>query len=394
MKTMYLGITSGFLMASMLFGSENAPGVTDKEIKVGNTIPYSGPVSSYGAIGINCKAFFEKVNSEGGVNGRKIVFISKDDAYSPQKTLEQTRRLVEEENVMCIFGSLGTPTSTAIRPYLNEMKVPQVFVMSGASKWNDPQAFPWTIGWQPTYHLEGKAYGLYILKNYPKAKVGVLYQNDDYGKDYLNGLKDGLGDKADAMIVKVETYNVTDPSIDSQILNLKSSGADIFIDITTSKFSVQAIKKKSELDWKAVHFLNNVSANIEVVFRPAGIDHTKGIITALYMKSVSDPKWRDTPEVKEYFAFMKKYNPKAKASDYNNYYAYTITQTFVALLKQCGDNLTRENVMKQAAHLDMQLPLLIPGIKVQTSPTDYAPIKRMMLVKFNGESFDDLGFAD
>jgi branched-chain amino acid transport system substrate-binding protein len=368
------------------------PGATDTEIKIGNINPYSGPASAYGAIGKTIDAYFKKVNAEGGINGRKINFISYDDGYNPTKAVEQARKLVESDEVLLIFQSLGTPSNTAIQKYMNSKQVPQLFVATGATKWGDPKNFPWTMGWQPSYQSESRIYAQYILKNHPNGKIGILYQNDDYGKDYVKGLKDGLGDKAKTMIVSELPYEVADPTIDSQILSLKASGADIFFDATTPKFAAQAIKKMAEIGWKPVHILNQVSANIASVFKPAGLENSKGILSTGYLKDLTDPQWKDDPGMKNFFAFMDKYFPDGDKTNPNIAYGYTVTQTMVQVLKQCGDNLTRENVMKQAANLkDLELELLLPGIKVNTSPTDFYPIKQNQMVKFNGERGEYFG---
>ncbi len=371
--------------------TNNAPGVTPTEIKIGQTMPYSGPASAYGTIGRAETAYFQMINERGGVNGRKITLVSLDDAYSPPRTVEQTRRLVEEEGVLLIYSPLGTPTNTAIQKYLNEKKVPQLFAATGATKWGDPQHFPWTIGWQPTYQTEGRIYAKYLLQNDPQARIGVLYQNDDYGKDYVKGLKDGLGDRAAAMIVKEVSYEVTDPTIDSQIVSLQGAGADVFYDVTTPKFAAQAIRKAYDIGWKPLHFLNSVSASVSAVLEPAGFDKSEGLVTALYLKDPTDPQWQNDPGYKDWLAWMKQYYPEGNIADLFNVYGYSSAATLVETLKQCGNDLTRENVMKQAAHLDMALPMLLPGIKVRTSPTDFYPIKQMRLAKFDGKNWQIFG---
>jgi branched-chain amino acid transport system substrate-binding protein len=368
------------------------PGATDTEIKIGNINPYSGPASAYGTIGKTIEAFFKKINAEGGVNGRKINFISYDDGYSPPKAVEQARKLVESDEVLLIFQSLGTPSNTAIQKYMNAKQVPQLFVATGATKWNDPKNFPWTMGWQPSYQSEGHIYAQYILKNHPNGKIGILYQNDDYGKDYLKGLKDGLGDKAKSMIVAEQPYEVTDPTVDSQIINLKASGADIFFNVTTPKFAAQAIKKVAETGWKPVHILNGVSTSISSVLKPAGFDNAKDVLSAYYIKDVTDPQWKDDPGLKNFFAFMDKYFPEGDRTNGFTAYGYTVSQTMVQVLKQCGDNLTRENVMKEAANLkNVEPDLLLPGIKINTSPTDFSPLKQNQMQKFNGERWEIFG---
>ena len=367
-------------------------GATDTEIKIGNIMPYSGPASAYGIIGRTEAAYFKKVNDEGGINGRKINFVSYDDAYSPPKTVEQARKLVESDEVLLVFQPLGTPSNTAIQRYMNSKKVPQLFVATGATKWNDPQNFPWTIGWQPNYQSESIIYAKYILKNHPNAKIGVLYQNDDYGKDYLKGLKDGLGAKAASMIVLEESYEVSEPTIDSHIVKLKSTGADVFVNITTPKFAAQAIKKNHEIGWKPVHYLNNVSSSFGAVFKPAGIEASQGIMLALYLKDATDPQWKASPDMVAWNAFMDKYMPGADKSDGNHVYGFSNSNTLVEVLKRCGDNLTRENVMKQAAGLQgFEAPLLLPGIKINTSATDFYPIQSVQLGRVKGDSFELFG---
>jgi ABC-type branched-subunit amino acid transport system substrate-binding protein len=368
------------------------PGATDTEIKVGNIMPYSGPASAYGIIGRTEAAYFKKINDEGGINGRKINFISYDDAYSPPKTVEQARKLVESDEVLLIFNSLGTPPNSAIQKYMNSKKVPQLFVATGATKWNDPKNFPWTMGWQPNYQSETQVYAKYILKNKPDAKIAVLFQNDDYGKDYLKGLKDGLGAKAASMIVAEESYETSEPSIDNHIVKLKSTGADVFVDITTTKFAAQAIKKNAELGWKPLHFLNNVSASVGSVIKPAGYENAQDIISANYAKDPTDKQWDNDPGMKEFNAFMTKYFPEGDKLDYLAVVGYGVAQTLVQVLKQCGDDLTRENVMRQAANLkEFRTEALLPGIKINTSPTDYAPISAFQLEKFKGEQWELFG---
>ncbi len=367
-------------------GAQQAPGVTATEIKIGNTNPYSGPASAYGTIGKVIGAYFKKINEEGGINGRKINYISYDDAYSPPKTVEMVRRLVEQDEVAFVFQTLGTPTNSAIHRYMNQKKVPHLFVATGATKWGDPKNFPWTMGWQPTYQTEGKIYAQYILKNIPDAKVGILYQNDDYGKDYLKGFKDGLGDAARRIIVAEQSYEVTDPTVDSQIVNLKNSGANVFFNITIPKFAVQAIKKAHDIGWTPTHFLNNVSSSVQVVLRPAGTDASRGLITTLYLKDPTDPQWDNDPGMKEWRAFMARYYPEGNTADGFNVYGYTVAQTMVHVLKQCGNDLSRANIMKQAASIkDLSLPLLLPGIKINTGPDDYYPIEQEQLARFDGE---------
>ncbi len=364
-------------------------GATDTEIKIGNIMPYSGPASAYGVIGKTEEAYFRKINAEGGINGRKITFITYDDAYSPPKTVEQARKLVESDEVLLIFNSLGTPPNSAIQKYMNSKKVPQLFVATGATKWNDPKEFPWTMGWQPNYQSESQIYAKYILKNHPNARIAVLYQNDDYGKDYVKGLKDGLGSNAASMIVAEEGYEVTQPTIDSSIVKLKSLGADVFFDVTTPKFAAQAIKKMVEIEWKPVHFLNNVSVSIGSVMKPAGFENGQGIISSTYLKDPTDPQWKADAAMKGFDEFLTKYFPEGNRSDVNLMYAYIVSQGLVHVLKACGDNLTRENVMKQAASIKDFEPLgLLPGVKVNTSPTDFAPLSQLQLMRFKGESWE------
>ena len=366
------------------------PGASDTEIKIGNTNPYSGPASAYGVIGKTITAYLNKINAEGGINGRKINFISYDDGYSPPKTVEQVRKLVESDEVLLLFQTLGTPSNTAIQKYMNAKKMPQLFVATGATKWNDPKHFPWTIGWQPNYQSEGHIYAQYLLKTHPNGKVGILYQNDDYGKDYVKGLKDGLNGKLP--IISEQPYETTDPTVDSQMINLKASGADVFFNVTTPKFAAQAIKKAAEIEWKPVHLLNNVSNSLGSVLKPAGLDNSKGILTTVYLKDPTDPTWKDDPAYREWLAFMDKYYPDGDKTSTFTVYGYLVAQTLVATLKQCGDDLTRENVMKQAANLkDLQLDMLLPGITINTSPDDFAPIKQMQMEKFNGERWELFG---
>ena len=397
--TMKQTIVTGLAAASLVLASglafaagQYGPGVSDTEIKIGNTMPYSGPASAYGAIGKAEAAYFAMINDQGGINGRKINFISRDDGYSPPKTVELVRQLVEEDHVLLLFNTLGTPPNSAIRGYLNDNKVPQLFVATGADKWNDPKHYPWTMGWQPSYRVEARIYARYILKNLPDAKIAVLYQNDDFGKDYLIGLREGLGDKADKMIVATQTYETTDPTVDSQIVALQGSGADVLLTAAIPKFAAQAIRKVYDIGWKPTHFLTNVSASVKAVMQPAGPEKGVGIISAGYLKEPTDPQWQDTPEYKEWLAWMKKYNTSGNVADGFNVYGYSFAQTLVAVLKASGDNLTRENVMKQAASIhDMTLPMLLPGIIVSTSADDFAPIKQMQLEKFDGTTWQLFG---
>jgi branched-chain amino acid transport system substrate-binding protein len=383
-----LVLAGGLACAAGQYG----PGVSDTEIKIGNTMPYSGPASSYGTIGKSDAAYFAMINDQGGINGRKINFISRDDSYSPPKTVELVRQLVEEDGVLLLFHTLGTPPNTAIQGYLNDKKVPHLFVATGADKWNDPKNHPWTMGWQPTYRIESRIYARYILKNLPDAKIAVLYQNDDFGKDYLIGLREGLGDKADTMIVATQTYETTDPTVDSQIVALHASAANVLLTAAIPKFAAQAIRKIYNIGWKPTHILSNVSVSVKAVMQPAGPEKAVGIISAGFFKEPTDPQWQDTPEYKEWLAWMKKYNTSGNVADGLTVYGYGAAQTMVAVLKASGDNLTRENVMKQAASIhDLKLPMLLPGITVSTSADDFAPIKQMQLMKFDGNTWQLFG---
>ena len=385
-------ILAAALCAPALAQKKYDPGASDSEIKIGNTNPYSGPASAYGTIGKTIAAYWKMVNENGGINGRKVNFLSYDDSYSPPKTVEMVRKLVEQDEVLLVFQPLGTPSNTAIHKYMNAKKVPQLFVATGATKWNDPKKFKWTMGWQPNYQDEGKIYARHILATKPGAKIAVLYQNDDYGKDYLKGLKDGLGAKASKMIVAEASYEVSEPTVDSQIVQLKASGADVFVNIATPKFAAQAIRKVYDLGWKPVHYLNNVSSSIGSVLKPAGLEKADGVITAQYVKEVDDPAWKDDPAIKNYLAFMKKYFPDGNPSDNLSVYGYSVSRTLEQVLKQCGDNLTRENVMKQAASLKgFTVDTLLPGVKINTGPGDYAPIQAVQLARFDGQSYKRFG---
>jgi branched-chain amino acid transport system substrate-binding protein len=390
-----LASIAGFAVAvatPALAQKKYGPGASDTEIKVGNTNPYSGPASAYGVIGKTIDAYFKKVNAEGGINGRKITFISYDDAYSPPKTVEQARKLVESDEVLLLFQTLGTPSNTAIHKYMNSKKVPQLFVATGATKWGDPKNFPWTMGWQPNYQSEGRIYAEYLLKNHPNGKIGILFQNDDYGKDYVKGLKDGLGEKAKTMIVSELPYETSDPTVDSQIINLKASGADVFFNVTTPKFAAQAIKKAHEIGWQPVHLLNNVSNSVGSVLKPAGLEAAKGILSTGYLKDPTDPTWDNDAGKKEWLAFMDKYYPDGDKTSSFTAYGYSVAQTLAMVLKQCGDDLTRENVMKQAANLkNVQLPMALPGVLLNTSEKDFFPFEQMQMQKFNGERWELFG---
>ena len=368
------------------------PGASDTEIKIGNTMPYSGSASSYGVIGKSEAAYFAMINERGGIKGRKINFISRDDGYSPPKTVEQVRKMVEEDGVLLLFQMLGTPSNTAIHGYLNDNKVPQLFVATGADKWNDPKNHPWTMGWQPSYRIEARIYARYILKTQPDAKIAVLYQNDDFGKDYLIGLREGLGAKANQLIVASQSYETTDPTVDQQVVSLQGSGANVLLTAAIPKFAAQAIRKVFDIGWKPTHFLSNVSISVGSVIQPAGLEKSIGIISAGYYKDPTDPQWQDTPDYNEWLAWMKKYNSAANVRDGFAAYGYSAAQTLVAVLRASGDDLTRENVMHQAASIrDLKLPMLLPGITVYTSADDFAPIKQMQLEKFDGTSFKLFG---
>ena len=390
-------VPAAFIIAAALAASpalaqkKYDPGASDKEIKIGNINPYSGPASAYGTIGKTIGAYFKKINDEGGINGRKINYVSYDDGYSPPKAVEMARKLVEQDEVLLIFQSLGTPSNSAIHKYMNAKKVPQLFVATGACKWNDPKDFPWTMGWQPNYQTEGAIYAKHILKTTPNAKIAVLYQNDDYGKDYLKGFKDGLGAKA-SMIVKEVSYEVADPTVDSQMVQLQASGADTFFNITTPKFAAQAIRKAHDSGWKPVHYLNNVGASIGSVLTPAGLDKSVGLISMAYLKDPMDSSWAKDAAILDWTAFMKKYYPEGNLADASTFYGWAVAQTMVQVLKQAGDNLTRENVMKQAASLkDFVLPAALPGIMINTSATDFAPFQSMQLAKFDGKQWMRFG---
>jgi len=368
------------------------PGATDTEIKIGQTVPFSGPASAYASIGKTQAAYFNMINEQGGVNGRKINLIQYDDAYSPPKAVEQVRKLVESDEVLSTFQIIGTPSNAAVQKYLNAKKVPQLFAATGASRFTDPKNFPWTLGFNPNYSVEGRIYGQYILKNYPNAKVGVLYQNDDLGRDYLNGIKSALGDKAATMIVAEASYEVSDPTVDSQILKLKAAGIDVLFDASTPKFAAQTIKKTAELGWKPVHILDINATSVGAVMQPAGLEASKGVISVNYGKDPLDPTWKDDPGMKKYFDFMAKYYPEGDKNSSINTYGYGTAQLMVHVLKQCGDNLTRENVLKQATNLkDVQLDLALPGISASTTPNDYRVNKQLQMMKFNGERWEMFG---
>ena len=385
---------SGLLFATVLASAagQYGPGASDTEVKIGNTMPYSGPASAYGIIGKTEAAYFTMINEQGGINGRKINFISRDDGYSPPKTVELVRKMVEQDQVLFLFSTLGTPTNTAIHHYLNDNKVPQLFPATGADQWNDPQHFPWTMGLIPSYGTEAHIYARYILKHLPNAKIAVLYQNDDFGKDYLNGLRDGLGDNAAKMIVATQSYETTDPTVDLQVAALQGSGADVLLTAAIPKFAAQAIRKVYDIGWKPTHFLASVSNSVGTVIKSAGLEKGVGIISAAFAKDPTDPQWQATPEYKEWLAFMKQYNTSANLGDVQGAIGYTYAQTMVAVLKACDNNLTRENIMKQAASLhDITMPMLLPGITLSTSATDFAPIKKMQLERFDGTTWKLFG---
>jgi branched-chain amino acid transport system substrate-binding protein len=366
------------------------PGASDREIKIGNTMPYSGPASAFGEIGKTFAAYFNKINAEGGINGRRINFISYDDGYSPPKTVEQTRKLVESDEVLFIFGSLGTAHNAAIQRYMNEKKVPQLFITTGGARFNDPKQYPWTMPFVASFQSEGRVDAKYMLASHPQGKVGVLYQNDDLGKDYFKGLKDGLNGKKP--IVAEMPYEASDPTVDSQIVTLKASGADILYNVTTPKFGAQAIKKITELGWKPVHVVIGPMTSVGAALRPAGLDNAKGILSAGWGKDPTDSTWRNDPALKEWLVFMDKYYPDGDKTSAYAVGSYLAAQTLVQVLKQCGDNLTRENVMKQAANLrDLELGMLLPGIKINTGPNDFVPLKQMQMMRFNGERWEMFG---
>jgi branched-chain amino acid transport system substrate-binding protein len=387
LATMGLGGAAVLLPKAARAQKKYGPGASDDEIKIGNTCAYSGPVASAGQQLGRCEAaFFRMINAQGGINGRKITFISYDDGYSPPKTVEQTRRLVESDGVLLIFAGTGTPTQTAVHKYLNQMKVPQLFVATGASKWGDPQHHPWTMGFFPNYQAEGRIYASYILAHHPGARIGVLYQNDDFGKDYLNGLTEGLGAKAGSMIVMAAAYEAMDPTVDSQIVRLKSAGVDLFFNVAIPKIAAQAIRKTAEIGWQPVHILCGVVASVALTLKPAGLEHCKGILTSIWGKDVTDPIWQDDAGYREWLAFMNKWNPEGDKTDAANVAGYTVSQMMVQVLKQCGDDLTRENVMRQAANLHhLALPMLLPGITINTSATDFHPIREERMARFDGQ---------
>src|SRR5690348_5622156 len=397
MKVKQIMVTGLCMAGLMLAGNavhaagQYGPGVTDTEIKIGNTNPYSGPASAYGINGKVHAAYFAMLNEKGGINGRKINYITRDDSYSPPKTVELVRQMVEQDKVFLIFASLGTPSNMAIHGYLNENKVPQLFVATGADQWNDPKHFPWTMMWLPSYGIESRIYASYILKTQPNAKIAVLYQNDDYGKDYLNGLRAGLGDKA-KMIVATQSYETTDPTVDQQVVALQGSGADVLLTAATPKFAAQTVRKVYDIGWKPTHFLNSVGNSVGTVMKPAGLEKGIGVISATSVKDPTDPQWQDDPGYKEWLAFMNSHGLSGSVSDVQAAIGYSYAQTIAEVLRMCGDNLTRENVMKQAASLhNLKLPLMLPGITLNTSADDFDPIKQMQLQKFDGTTWKLFG---
>src|SRR3954465_8005794 len=379
--------TSGAALAQKKYDT----GATDAEIKIGNIMPYSGPASAYGVIGKTEAAYFTKINAEGGIKGRKINFITYDDGYSPPKAVEQARKLVEADEVLLVFNPLGTPSNSAIQRYMNAKKVPQIFVSSGAAKWNDPKNFPWTIGWQPNYQVEARIYAAYILKNFPGKTIGVMYQNDDFGKDYVIGLREGLGDQANKLIVVEASYETTSPTVDSQVVQIKTANPDIFINISTPKFAAQAIKKLGELKWNPIHFLTNVSVSVGSVMKPAGYENGQDILRAAYLKEPKDPKWKDDAAMNEWRAFMTKWYPEGDQEDASTVFAYGVAKGLEQVLRQCKDELTRDNIMKQAANLNFEIGIYLPGTKIKTSPTDFAPLEQLQMMRFKGESWDLFG---
>ena len=393
-RTFIGGVSSAAILSasSVAFAQKKYDnGASDTEIKIGHTNPYSGPASSYGVIGKTIQAYWKSVNEAGGINGRKINFITYDDGYSPPKTVELVRQLVEQDKVLCTFNTLGTPTNTAIHKYMNQKKVPMLFVATGASKWGKPKEFPWTMGYQPDYHTEGVIYAKHLLANVKDAKIGVLMQNDDYGKDYWEGFKEGLGKDANR-VVKHVSYETTDPTVDSQVIQLKDSGANVFFNIAIPKFAAQAMRKAGDIDWKPVIYLNNVSSSVASAMKPAGFENVQGVITAQYLMDPTDKQWATNPDMKMWVEWMQKYNAGASLQDASNVFAYSVSYLMHKTLEKCGDNLTHENVMRQAAnHQKLKVPLLLPGITVSTSPTDYYPIQAVQLSRFKGETWELFG---
>lgn len=364
------------------------PGVTDTEILLGQTMPYSGPASAYGTYGKAQAAFFRMINEHGGVNGRKIKLLSLDDGYSPPRTVEQIRKLVEQEQVLAIFSSFGTPTNTAIVKYLNLKKVPHLFVTSGAAEFADSKTYPWTMGWRVNYVAEARVYARYLLQVRPNAKIAALYQHDDLGKDYMRGLREGLGGRADKMIVAEASFEMTDPTVDSQIVTLKASGADTLFIFSAPKAAAQAIRKVWDVGWRPLQFVGNPASSVATVMKPAGLEKSVGIISGAFLKDPTDSHWRNDAGLNEWFDFMKQYYPEGDVTDFYNVYAYATAQTLLQVLKQCGDELTRENLLRQAANLkNLELPILIPGIRISTGPHDHSPIEQMQLQRFDGKQW-------
>uniref|UniRef100_A0A8J4M6Q5 Branched-chain amino acid ABC transporter substrate-binding protein n=1 Tax=Acidicaldus sp. TaxID=1872105 RepID=A0A8J4M6Q5_9PROT len=393
-RTVITGMAAGLLgsLGARRAVAADMPGVSATEIKIGNTMPYSGPASAYGTIGHAETAYFKMINDKGGINGRKIVYLTEDDAYSPPKTVEQTRMLVEQEGVAFMFNGLGTPTQTAVQKYLNMKKIPQLFISTGADKWGNYKEFPWTMGWQPSYRIEGQIYAKYILKNKPAAKIAVIYQNDDFGKDYVNGVKDILGADYAKMVVKEATYETSDPTTDSQVVGLQSAGADTLLTFATPKFAAQIIRKVYDINWHPLHFLTNVSISVGSVIKPAGVEKAVGIVTSTYIKDDSDPAWANDPGLNEWRVFMDKYMPGADHTETNYIFAYGISFTLAQVLRQCGNDLTRENIMRQATNIhDLEVPVLLPGIRVNTSPTNYHPLRQLQLARWNGKTWERFG---
>ena len=390
-------IAFAVLLATALASSAGAqtkkydPGATDTEIKIGNIMPYSGPASAYATIGKTEAAYFNRLNSEGGINGRKINFISYDDAYSPPKAVEQARRLVESDEVLLIFNPLGTPSNSAIQKYMNARRVPQLFVSTGAAKWNDPKNFPWTMGWQPNYQTEARIYAAYILKQFPGKTIGVLYQNDDFGKDYIIGLREGLGEQANKLILIEASYEASAPSVDSQVVQIRGANPDIFVNISMPKFAAQAIRKIAEFDWHPIHFLTNVSGSIGGVMKPAGYENGQGILSTAYLKDPKDPEWKNDFAMSEWRAFMTRWYPEGDQDDSATVFAYGAAKGLEQVLRQCGDDLTRENIMKQAANLNFEIGVYLPGTKIRTSPTDFAPLEQLQMMRFKGETWERFG---
>jgi branched-chain amino acid transport system substrate-binding protein len=383
-----LATTSGTVFAQKKYD----PGATDTEIKIGNIMPYSGPASAYGVIGKTEEAYFKMINDRGGINGRKVNFVTYDDGYSPPKAVEQVRRLVENDEVLAVFNPLGTPSNTAIQKYLNAKKIPQLFVATGATKWNDPKNFPWTMGWQPSYQSEAQIYAKWLMKEKPDAKIAVFYQNDDFGKDYLKGIKEGLGAKATSMIIMEESYEVSEPSIDGHIVKIKAANPDTLLIFATPKFGAQTIKKTAELSWKPLQIITNVSISTGSVMRPAGLENAQGVLSAAYAKDGTDPQWNNDPGMKKWSDFLDKYMSGADKTDTSIVYGYGVAQTLAKVLEMCGDDLTRANVMKQAASLKDFVPdTLLPGVKINTSATDFAPISQLQMQRFKGEKWELFG---